>query len=374
MTTRGNREQATGGDADASTVSVGRARPLALYTPILLGVLTLTLTVLLAFESSQLHDADTALREYQALMDEKPQEKLYLAWKMFRYERVLAVQKPPLAQLDEYQKIIDTLRDLSARRQAIAAMLNDARSVWWSRDAAAQTYKAVKPGIEAAFAAHAAEPASVPAPVGLPPDAGRGLSSYDQWLSTHAGAKIESIDCMAGESFLAVAADDDRALRAYVRDIGCFVHTLNIGLALADSLWSNIYAVRAKVQMLVAWVLPGLYGLLGACVYLMRDIVLGHALNRSQRSCSFVAMLGMLLRIALGGLAGIIIGWFWVPASGGASTAISVSSVPFGIAFLAGFSIETLFSLLDRLKKTIDPPGASRLPRGHEAASQGSVR
>ena len=31
-----------------------------------------------------------------------------------------------------------------------------------------------------------------------------------------------------------------------------------------------------------------------------------------------------------------------------------ISSIPFGIAFLAGFSIDTLFSMLDRLNKTIE--------------------
>jgi hypothetical protein len=33
---------------------------------------------------------------------------------------------------------------------------------------------------------------------------------------------------------------------------------------------------------------------------------------------------------------------------------VQISSIPFGVAFLAGFSIDTLFSLLDRLNKAID--------------------
>lgn len=69
------------------------------------------------------------------------------------------------------------------------------------------------------------------------------------------------------------------------------------------------------------------------------------------------SMLLLVLRVALGGLAGIIIGWFWVPAppsGSGNSIATAISSIPFGLAFMAGFSIDTLFSLLERIKRTID--------------------
>jgi hypothetical protein len=62
-----------------------------------------------------------------------------------------------------------------------------------------------------------------------------------------------------------------------------------------------------------------------------------------------------LLRVALGGLAGIIIGWFWVPVPmANDNSVVPISSIPFGIAFLAGFSIETLFSLLDRVNRSIE--------------------
>ena len=71
----------------------------------------------------------------------------------------------------------------------------------------------------------------------------------------------------------------------------------------------------------------------------------------------------MLLRVALGGLAGIIVGWFWVPSAPVPSYAtIPVSSVSFGVAFLAGFSIDSLFAVLDRLIKNFrdpEPPKAA---------------
>ncbi len=39
---------------------------------------------------------------------------------------------------------------------------------------------------------------------------------------------------------------------------------------------------------------------------------------------------------------------------GDGATVPQISSIPFGMAFLAGFSIETLFSMLDRLNRTIE--------------------
>ena len=116
--------------------------------------------------------------------------------------------------------------------------------------------------------------------------------------------------------------------------------------------WPIIYEARSKVNVLVTWLLPGLYGLLGACVYLMRNMMRSRNDNFNPEN-TVLNKLSLLLRIALGGLAGIIIGWFWVPAIS-SSSAATISSIPFGIAFLAGFSIETLFSLLDRINKTIE--------------------
>ena len=58
----------------------------------------------------------------------------------------------------------------------------------------------------------------------------------------------------------------------------------------------------------------------------------------------------VVLRIVLGGEAGITIGWFAVSPASGTAPAGGTSSLPFGLAFLAGFSIDALFSLLDKLQ------------------------
>jgi TRAP-type C4-dicarboxylate transport system permease small subunit len=80
-----------------------------------------------------------------------------------------------------------------------------------------------------------------------------------------------------------------------------------------------------------------------------------HRRERTAADRSVLNSLSLVLRIALGGLAGIIIGWFWVSGAIGAGPSVPhISSIPFGMAFLAGFSIETLFSIFDRLNRTIE--------------------
>jgi len=106
------------------------------------------------------------------------------------------------------------------------------------------------------------------------------------------------------------------------------------------------YVVEFKegVALKSGWILPFLYGLLGASIYLMRS-------QLSTRTATITAV-PAFLRIALGGVAGIAVGWFGATGSAG-SSAVVASSLPFALAFLAGFSIDVLFSLLDRFNRVL---------------------
>jgi hypothetical protein len=98
--------------------------------------------------------------------------------------------------------------------------------------------------------------------------------------------------------------------------------------------------------------LPLLFGFLGAAVYLLRsglDVVIG---TTSPRNIVLTA----ILRIGLGGVAGLAIGWFQTDAA-------KLTTAPFALAFLAGFSIELLFSLLDRIIAAISSSSPPRLLR-----------
>jgi hypothetical protein len=104
-------------------------------------------------------------------------------------------------------------------------------------------------------------------------------------------------------------------------------------------------------------ILPVMYGLLGAGVFLLRGF-LGETETTGPSRGPVAAT--AFLRLGLGGIAGLAIGWFWVPKAGADNP---FQSTPFALAFLAGFSIELLFSLLDRVLNAINPrnaPAASR--------------
>jgi hypothetical protein len=97
-------------------------------------------------------------------------------------------------------------------------------------------------------------------------------------------------------------------------------------------------------------ILPLMYGFLGASVYLMRTF-LGTAAERPGASA--------FIRLGLGGIAGLAIGWFAGPE---AAKATQLTTTPFALAFLAGFSIELLFSVLDRLIAAFAPSETGSAP------------
>jgi hypothetical protein len=327
---------------------VGHARQaIASITPFVIGLLTLLLTLYLVFQSSQLHQANIAIREYQEWTAQQPKEKLYAAWKMYRYERVLNVKAPPLAQLDAYQKLVEDARQLVDKGSAIQLLLQESANILYFP----RFLEDATPPAVGDFIARLNQGV-------VRADALQRLPAYpDSGAQQTVPSTTECRD-VAPHSLkvaMAVPPKEIADIDAYFQSIECFLRRLNISEErVSYSAWNVIYQTKSKINLLVAWLLPGLYGLLGACVYLMRDLLLVRG-GVISRDTSVLSMLSLLLRVALGGLAGIIIGWFWVPVPmANDNSVVPISSIPFGIAFLAGFSIETLFSLLDRVNRSIE--------------------
>ncbi len=334
----------------------------AQITPYLIGLLTLLLTLYLSFQSSELHKADLALREYQDLVSERLPEKVYFAWKMYRYEKVLNVQAPTLAHLDGYQKLVNDAKRLFGKLVAVRSMLVESAVIRYV-PALFQTYGPCwSQGLAKALNSDSNGPSAECASPAEAITAGGGL--------TEELAPV--LDCPRlpdGVKGKAAVSDAKVDLEAYEGSIACFVKSLQIDQGYSLPLDEFIYATRNKVFLLVSWMLPGLYGLLGACVFLMRRLLFVNDWRNGQGDARIVDLLSLVLRIALGGLAGIIIGWFWVPtALTTNSSAIAVSSVSFGVAFLAGFSIDSVFTLLDKLNRAM---GASE---GKDAAAEPQAR
>jgi hypothetical protein len=111
------------------------------------------------------------------------------------------------------------------------------------------------------------------------------------------------------------------------------------------SSYDPVTTVEQRMRVEIGWLLPFLYGLLGACVYVMRRLLF-------DTKAAVVENVVIVLRLALGALAGVAIGWFSA-SSNGPSTSLAASSFPYMLAFLAGFSIDILFAVLDRLNRSL---------------------
>lgn len=139
-----------------------------------------------------------------------------------------------------------------------------------------------------------------------------------------------------------------------------YVFTAAYGIDLRNDDVSSAYFNRRQAESAVALlggsVLPVLYGLLGASVYLLRRY-LGEANLEMDPNFGMRAY----LRLGLGGIAGLAIGWFWTPSSAKAAMDVAtLTTAPFALAFLGGFSIELLFSILDRIIAAVNPSTAAR--------------
>lgn len=120
-----------------------------------------------------------------------------------------------------------------------------------------------------------------------------------------------------------------------------------------NSMMTMGFKADLALNVLNTYVLTLLFGLLGACVHVMREI--------NRRLDDFTLTRGMLnrywARVILGGVSGAFIGFFF--NAGGELALVTGPGAPAGnltsnltgvaLAFLAGFSVEVLFAILDRL-------------------------
>lgn len=121
----------------------------------------------------------------------------------------------------------------------------------------------------------------------------------------------------------------------------------------------NLEALATAQIMLTAllkYLLPILYGLLGACAYIVRS------LTNDIRDSTFSlgSKVRYQLRFYLGAVAGLSIAWFTSDAKPAESAGMLQSLSPLALAFLAGYSVELLFSFLDRFVTAFSGPEPKR--------------
>ncbi len=89
------------------------------------------------------------------------------------------------------------------------------------------------------------------------------------------------------------------------------------------------------------YVLPVLFGLLGTIAFLLRSL----AADIRDGKLTVTALVGSSIRIPLGMLAGLALGWVLGSPLDGSFRQIT----PWALAFVAGYSVELLFSAMDRM-------------------------
>jgi hypothetical protein len=105
---------------------------------------------------------------------------------------------------------------------------------------------------------------------------------------------------------------------------------------------------RFALSSIQSYLLPFLYGFLGTCLYILRS------LSSEIKSRSFSSEVGYRLRMPLGALAGVAVAWFITPET---TPALVKSLSPLALAFLAGYSVEVLFSGMDRFISAFSTEG-----------------
>jgi hypothetical protein len=102
-------------------------------------------------------------------------------------------------------------------------------------------------------------------------------------------------------------------------------------------------AAQFALVILQSYLLPLLYGILGAGTSVLR------CLSKEIVNETYTDETGTqhLLRVSLGALAGILVGWFSFLIPNETTTFVGSIS-PFAIAFLVGYNIELFFAMMDR--------------------------
>ena len=99
----------------------------------------------------------------------------------------------------------------------------------------------------------------------------------------------------------------------------------------------DLLQTQVSISVITSTVLPIVLGLMGACAYVIRLI----SDQIKDTTFSKTSPIRHLVRVALGGLAGVVIGF------GGVVTDFGMSST--ALAFIAGYAIEPVFSMLDSI-------------------------
>ncbi len=133
-------------------------------------------------------------------------------------------------------------------------------------------------------------------------------------------------------------------------------------LGISHANLQNIVKADDVLQITIQFILPVMYGFMGSIVFLVRKI--SQEINRESLSES--STVDFRLRFFLGGVAGLAIAWFVAPSTEPLLAAASTSArtlanlSPLVMSFVAGYAVELLFSLIDRVVSSFTDSGVKQ--------------
>ena len=101
----------------------------------------------------------------------------------------------------------------------------------------------------------------------------------------------------------------------------------------------SIFSARSVLNSLQQYFLPLSYGLLGAITFILRAL----SDQIHQHTYSYESEINFKLKLALGALAGMAVGWFFASDS-----TVLGSFSPLALAFLFGYNVDIFFALMDQ--------------------------
>lgn len=104
--------------------------------------------------------------------------------------------------------------------------------------------------------------------------------------------------------------------------------------------------LKMILDFLAAYLLPALYGLLGACAFVLRQLAADLSRNVGESRSAYASSVRYSLRLNIGVLAGLAVGWFIDPMQEGSVVA---NLSPLALAFVAGYGSDLVFAVMDRI-------------------------
>lgn len=322
-----------------------------------LGVLALIFLALVAHYSVRLRQEGSALAALQKALDSHVVDKLNSVRRMAEMGKVFTGGG---ADYDAWHRQVRELRELSAEFNSATSSASEllAPPRWTgvfhalsSRDIPGAAPPAKKPAQAGVLSTEAS---SSPAIDSSSEYFGAASAKADTNSDAHSRcARTQNVASQPSSSSTELNYLED-VLADVVQDF-CFAFQLQLPSVSPygnDVPFSTMYTLADEISSLRDWYLPTLYGLLGAVVFLMRSQLDTRTPNLETVST--------VLRIVLGGVAGLAIGWVISSPEKPGPGSLGTGSISLGLSFLAGYSVDILFSALDRMRQNLSDGAASK--------------